>query len=168
MSRGWNNQTTKQVGEYTVAGELSRLGFMCTPFAGNVPHYDIIAADPTGHIIAVQVKAIRGGSWQFDIRSFASVTLDGTRQIVGKAKNEPYRHLWCVFVLLGAMRRDDRFFILSWNTLRDIAVRHHKAYLQKHGGVRPKKHDSYHTGLRPADLEDHEGKWERLKELLGV
>lgn len=167
MTRGWDNQTTKQVGEYTVAGELSRLGFMCTPFAGNVPHYDIIAADPAGRIIAVQVKAIRGGSWQFDIRRFVSITLDGTTQIVGELTNEPYRDLWCIFVLLGTKRRDDRFFIFSWKTLQDIAVKHHRAYLQKHGGVRPKRHDSYHAALTPLDIVDHEEKWEQLKELSG-
>jgi len=168
VSRGWANQTTKQVGEYLVAAELSRIGFISTPFAGSVPHYDILATNESGRIIAVQVKAIRGQSWQFDLRKFAAVRLDGKRQIVEGANPEPYPRLWCVLVALGDARSEDRFYVLRWKQLCDIIVRKHRAYLHKHGGVRPKRHDSYHTALKTEDLEPHRGKWDPIRRLCGV
>lgn len=48
MATGRDNQRTKQVGEYLVAAEVCRRGFIATTFTGNVPHYDIIASNATG------------------------------------------------------------------------------------------------------------------------
>jgi hypothetical protein len=48
MATGRDNQLTKQVGEYLVAAEVCRRGFIATTFTGNVPHYDIIASDGSG------------------------------------------------------------------------------------------------------------------------
>ena len=168
MSQGWANQTAKQVGEYLVAAELSRIGFMSTPFAGNVPHLDILATNESGRIIAVQVKAIRGRSWQFDIRKFGKVRLDGKRQIVEDVQPEPYKGLWCVMVALGEGGSQDQFYVLRWKKLRDIIVHNHKAYLRKHGGVRPKRPDSYHMALKTQDLEPYRGKWDQIRKLCGI
>jgi hypothetical protein len=58
MATGRDNQLTKQVGEYLVAAEVCRRGFIATTFTGNVPHYDIIASNASGRHQAIQVKAI--------------------------------------------------------------------------------------------------------------
>ena len=68
---------TGAVGEFLVAAELCRRNLLATPFAGNVPHYDIIASGQFGGHVAVQVKAINGLTWQFDIRKFADFRLSG-------------------------------------------------------------------------------------------
>ena len=70
MATGRGNQLTKQAGEYLVAAEVCRRGFIAATFTGNVPHYDIIASNSTGGHQAIQVKAIVSGSWQFDISRF--------------------------------------------------------------------------------------------------
>ena len=75
MSTGRRNQLTKQVGEYLVASELARRGFMVATFSGNVPDFDIIATDFKGDSCPVQVKAARRGSWQFSINKFVDITL---------------------------------------------------------------------------------------------
>lgn len=82
MATGRTNQLTGAVGEFLVAAELCRLNLLATPFAGNVPHYDIIASGQFGGHLAVRVN---GFNWQFDIREFADVRLstDG-KQHVGK------------------------------------------------------------------------------------
>ncbi len=144
------------------------MGFISTPFAGSVPHYDILATNERGRFIAVQVKAIRGRSWQVDLRKFAAVRLDGKRQIVDAANPEPYPGLWCVLVALGDARSEDQFYVLKWKKLCDIMVRKHRAYLDKHGGVRPKRHDSYHTALKTEVLEPYRGKWDPIRKLCGV
>lgn len=50
MATGRENQLTKQVGEYLVAAELCRRGFIATTFTGNVPDFDIIASDARGRL----------------------------------------------------------------------------------------------------------------------
>ncbi len=73
MATGRSNYLTKQAGEYLVAAELSRRGYIATTFTGNVPYYDIIAVDDSGGHAVVQVKAIAGASWQFNATDFADI-----------------------------------------------------------------------------------------------
>lgn len=153
---------TGAVGEFLVAAELCRRNLLATPFAGNVPHYDIIASGQFGGHLAVQVKAINSSSWQFDISRFAEIKLskDG-KQIVGRAIREPVPGLICVLVVLEETGRDC-FFVIEWNSLRDILVRGHKAYLRKHGGKRPKAPGSFHVALGIKDIESFENQWHRI------
>jgi len=73
MKTGRSLYLTKQAGEYSVAAELSRRGYIATTFTGNVPYYDIIAVDDSGGHAVVQVKAIAGKSWQFNAKDFADI-----------------------------------------------------------------------------------------------
>ena len=98
MATGRSVQLTKQVGEYLVAAEVCRRGYIATTFTGNVPHYDIIASDENGRHQAVQVKTIASRAWQFDMRDFVEIRLDGKRQVIGKPVHPPYPDLVCVFV----------------------------------------------------------------------
>jgi hypothetical protein len=50
MATGCSTQITKQVGEYLVAAEICRRGFIATTFTGNVPHYDIASDERGGHL----------------------------------------------------------------------------------------------------------------------
>ena len=163
MATGRSTQLTGATGEFLVAAELCRLGLLATPFAGNVPHYDIIASGQFGGHLAVQVKAINATSWQFDIRRFVDVQLaeDGKHQIIGDRCCEPFADLICVLVVLRKTGQD-RFFVLEWKELQDILVRAHEAYLAKHGGVRPKAPDSFHCALGIRDVEPFENQWEKI------
>ena len=49
MATGRENHLVKQVGEYLVAAELCRRGFIATTFTGNVPEFDLLAIDETEH-----------------------------------------------------------------------------------------------------------------------
>ncbi len=99
MTTGRNNKLVGQTGEYLVAAELSRRGFIATTFTGNVPHYDIIASDEAGQHVSVQVKASRGTSWQFgNIKLYCDITFDGKKQVVGNKKLSPVRGLVMSFV----------------------------------------------------------------------
>jgi hypothetical protein len=164
MATGRDTKLTGATGEYLVAAELCRQGFVAAPFAGNVPHYDVIASDPHGRHLAVQVKTIRGSSWQFDIRSFLNVELDGQRQVLGRVKREPYPRLACVLVALKNSERDgaDRFFVLPWRRLRAITVRGYRRYLAKHGQVRPRSPGSFHTAVNISEVAAFEQRWELI------
>ena len=89
MATGRQVQLTKQVGEYLVAAELSRRGLLTATFAGNVPDYDIVATGGRGQTALVQVKAIAGPSWQFDIRTFVDVRYTAGAQTMGQPTTPP-------------------------------------------------------------------------------
>ena len=129
MATGRDNQLTKQTGEYLVAAELCRRGFIATTFTGNVPHYDIIASNASGRHQAIQVKAIKRGSWQFDSRAFADIQLDAKKQVIGRLVEAPYPDLVCVFVRLRSQAADE-FYILTWADLQKIAIGGHRRYLE--------------------------------------
>ena len=149
MATGRQVQLTKQVGEYLVAAELSRRGLLTATFAGNVPDYDIVATGGRGQTALVQVKAIAGPSWQFDIRTFTDVRYTAGVQTMGQPTPPPAGDLICVFVRLnkdgyGA----DRFYVLRWPELQRVLINGYRGYLERHGGRRPKRADSFHTALR--------------------
>jgi hypothetical protein len=166
MSTGRSNKLVGQTGEYLVAAELSRRELIATTFTGNVPHYDIIASDETGRHVSVQVKASRGPTWQFgNIGLYCDITFDDKRQLLGDRKPCPVRRLVMVFVRIDDDRHD-RFYILTWDQLRDLLVDHHDAYLSKHSGTRPKKWDSLHCAIEERALEPYRDKWETIERSL--
>lgn len=156
---GRGNRLTGQVGEYLVAAELARRGLIATTFAGNVPHYDIVASDAEGRHVSVQVKASTGSSWQFSMDRFCRMSFRGNQQIVGKALPSPVRRLVVVMVMLGTTKQSDRYFVLRWTQLRDIAMRHHRAWLRSHGGKRPVNPKSLHTAVAVSSLLRFEDGW---------
>jgi len=94
MSRGRSNKLKGATGEYLVAAELCRRGFIATTFAGNVPHFDIVASDEVGRNVSVQVKSSGSDSWHVtDITHFCEIEFSGKRQKVGRAKRCPIRRL---------------------------------------------------------------------------
>ena len=54
----------------------------------------------------------------------------------------------------------DRFFIIKEADFNKLLGNHYRTNLEKHEGVRPKKHDSYHAGIRPEQLAQYENNWE--------
>ena len=163
---GRSNKVVGATGEYLVAAELSRRGLIATTFTGNVPHYDIIASNAEGETCLVQVKAGRLASWQFgDVTQFFDITFDGKRQIVGAAKPCPVRRLVMVFVKIEE-NGSDQFYVLEWQELRDLLIKGHKAYLDKHGGVRPRRWDSLHCGIGEQLLRPYLDKWGTIEKHL--
>jgi hypothetical protein len=163
MATGRSNKLVAQTGEYLVAAELSRRGFIATTFTGNVPHYDIIASNERGKHVSVQVKASRGSSWQFaDITQFFEISFKGKRQVVGRPKSSPVHRLVVVFVTIGA-NGSDRYYILTWRALRDMLMRGHKAYLARHRGIRPKRWDSLHGAIVETTLKPYRDRWDIIE-----
>ena len=166
MATGRSNKLVGQTGEYLVAAELSRRGLIATTFTGNVPHYDIIASDEAGRHVSIQVKASRGPSWQFgNITQYCDITFSGKRQVVGNAKSCPVLRLIVAFVKIEE-DGNDRFYILPWERLRELLVDHHKEFLARHGGIRPKKWDSLHCAIAEKALHPYQNKWDTIEKNL--
>jgi len=159
MATGRSTQLTRQIGEHLVAAELGRRGLIAAPFAGNVPLFDLLAANEKGRAIPIQVKAINGPSWQFNIGQFLRVeVVDGVQHVRGKV-NFPMPDLVCIFVLLRQTGNDE-FYVLR---MRDLQEHFAKTY---RGGRRPKNPDSMHCAVWPHDLQQHKNKWEVVSEAL--
>ena len=158
MATGRSNQITKQIGEYLVASALGRIGLVAATFSGNVPEYDIIATDSAFRSIPVQVKASNSSSWQFDNRHFIDVRLDGKRQVLGRPVPLP-DNLVCVFVALSPRYGDDRFYVLSLKAFQKQVIAGYRSYLERLGGVRPKKFDSFHGAIKEEALTPFKDAW---------
>ena len=166
MANGRGNKLVGAAGEYLVAAELCRRGLIATTFTGNVPHYDIVASDDKGKHVSVQVKASRSGSWQFgDVTRFFNVAFDGQKQKTGKGKASPVERLVVIFVAVGESG-SDRFYILTWDQLRDILRDGHERYIAKHKGVRPKKWDSLHAAILEENLLAFRDNWKLINKSL--
>jgi hypothetical protein len=159
MATGRSNQLIKQIGEYLVACELARRGLLVATFSGNVPDFDLIATDFKGSSCPIQVKAVKGGSWQFSINKFADISFDGNKQLIGNRKTLPIPDLICVFVVAAENYGDDQFFVLEWAKVQDIALDSYTRWLGSHGGVRPRKPDSLHCAIIQSDLQPYKDNW---------
>jgi hypothetical protein len=159
MATGRSNQLIKQIGEYLVACELARRGLLVATFSGNVPDFDLIATDFKGSSCPIQVKTVKGGSWQFSIDKFADITFDGSKQLIGNRKPLSIPDLVCVFVVAAEKYGEDQFFVLEWSKVQDIAIANYTSWLDSHGGVRPRKPDSLHCSIIESDLQPYKDNW---------
>lgn len=162
MASGRSIQLTKQIGEYLVACELARRGYLSATFSGNVPEFDIVATNQDGKTKLIQVKTIHGGSWQFSIDRFIAIEMNGNKQKLQQKIEQPIKDLICILVYLGRKYGEDEFYIMKWSELQDLLIQIHKTCLEKHNGERPKNKTSMHCGLQKKDISAYQDKWEYI------
>ena len=158
MASGRDTQLTKQIGEYLVAAELSRRGFQCATFSGNIPHYDIAAIARDGAHTPVQVKTIRKGTWQFDATRFVEIQFRGNKQSVGNLVPCPMPGLICVLVRIADYGSDE-FYVLPWIDLQALVATSYSGLLLKRGGVRAKTPSTTHTIITPKQIIHFRDNW---------
>lgn len=166
MATGQDNKLRGAAGEFLVAAELCRRGLLATPFAGNVPYFDIIACGKSAGHVTIQVKAIdmsRSKWWQFDIRKYVDVQMDadGKHQKIGSLRSEPYQGLYFVLVELIDTGKD-KFFILEWSALRDILAHKYEYDLARQGYLRAKNPESFHTAIGEDAVQEYQDSWDAI------
>ena len=157
MATGRNTQLTRQIGEHLVVAKLGRMGYIATPFAGNVPNFDLLIANNDGSSMPIQVKAINGPAWQFDIGTFLLIEMDGDNQVVKGKRKLVNPDLICIFVLLSP-DENDQYFILQ---MKDLQNYFSKTYKSRH---RPKNPTSMHCAIWPKDINKYKDNWGIIKE----
>jgi len=158
MSNGRSKQLIKQAGEHLVAAELAKRGFLATPFAGNVPDFDVIAIGEGLKAIPVQVKTICSSSWQLDAIKFIEISQVGKKQHVTGISSTVSDHLIFVFVKIST-DSDDRFYIIRAKELAEIIKHNYSDFLERVGHIRPKNYKSTHTALKEDHLETYFNQW---------
>jgi hypothetical protein len=148
MPSGLFSQLTRQIDEHLVAAKLGRKGYVASPFAGNVPLFDILAADKCGKAVPIQVKAINeGSSWQYKADTFLDIKYIGDYQEVRGKKRLANPGLICIYILLHPDEGDE-FYIFTLHDLQEITFKLYKSR------KRPKNPKSTHCVVRPKDLQD--------------
>ncbi len=159
-----------QVAEHLVVAELGRRGLIATSFAGNVPTFDLIAADELCRTLPIQVKASSGDSWPSDARVFLEIEYDT------KQKRQNYRgptqlrtpELIYVYVALAdaELKTPDRFIVLTMHALQEVCLQCYTEWMDPKGWRRPRNPQSYDNRFWIKEIADFEGRWDLIVERL--
>jgi hypothetical protein len=161
MADGRRTQLTRQIGEHLVAAMLGRRGYIASPFAGNVPLFDLLAADEGGFVVPVQVKAIDGPSWQFSAMTFLDVEVQPDRQVVRGLRAPPNPNLICVLLYLRDGGTDDAF-VMRFLDLQALVAAEYKPR------ERPKNVGSLHCALWPKHVAPYRDRWDILDDAFAL
>jgi hypothetical protein len=151
-----NTHLTRQIGEHLVVAEFGRHGIIATPFAGNMPDYDIVALTPSGQSIYVQVKAMNSGDWQLDANHFLIVKYDeeNNQQRNAGPRPPPVTSLFYVLIKIIGPGKDE-FYVLSYSDVQKIVREHYTSPARKstHFALRRTYvHPSYKVDALTEDL----------------
>ena|ERR1039457_7232854 len=120
-----NTQITRQIGEHLVVSELGRHGIIATPFAGNMPYFDVVALTPNGQSIYIQVKAINKGDWQLKAHHFIIIDKLPDKQSKSGLRAVPISPLVFVLIkIIGAGK--DEFYILPYAAVQQIVYQNYR------------------------------------------
>lgn len=170
MATGWSTKKIGQIGEFLFCAEAARrLDCIATPFAGNVPIFDVVVTNDALVTVPVQVKAAGGGSWQFNAAKFLDIEFDDsteTQRVIGPGSVVDLDLIHALVWIGDSERLETRFFILTLRDFQDVLGRAHRRWLDKHDGHRPKNWRSTHCSVHLEDLEPFEDAWETIAERL--
>jgi hypothetical protein len=168
---GRNNKLAGQIGEFLVCAELGRRGFIATPFAGNVPAFDILVADEACNTVPVQVKASRGDGWPTVATKWMKI--DQSQESESRAQNylgpAEIKNPNMIYVHVAISELDgsrDQFFILTEAQLQEVVIQHYKAYMDPKGWLRPKNPSSFRVQYHIEDLQPYRDNWTLITEKL--
>jgi len=170
MSTGRENKLTGQIAEHLVCAELGRRGLIATPFAGNVPTFDIIVADSECRTIPIQVKATRSDSWPNQASDWMEINFDevSNRQLFSGPRNISNPKL--IYVLVALVESDqpskDRFFILTKADIQDVCIKSYSAWMNSKNWIRPRNPKSYDLRYKISDIEAFENRWDIIHDRL--
>jgi hypothetical protein len=158
---GRSNSLAKQIGEHLVCAELGRRGFIATPFAGNVPTFDVLAVDEQCHTLPIQVKATRGNTWLSNAKAWMNLEFDsanGVQHYHGPTVlANPELIYVCVKIAPPGGR--DRFFVLTEADIQRVVIGLYSKWMDGHGWKRPRKCDSFHCTYSVAGIKQFEDNW---------
>jgi hypothetical protein len=162
MSSGRLNKLAGQIGEYLVCAELGRRGLIATPFAGNVPTFDVLATDELCRTVPIQVKASRGDSWPTRADRWMNTQFNDKKQIYsGPTKLTTPDLVWvCVAIALPGGR--DRFFVLTEDDMQKVCVACYTSWMDSIGWQRPRNPSSLDCRWSVSDIQQFEDRWELI------
>ncbi|MCO5233094.1 MAG: hypothetical protein LC105_03610 [Chitinophagales bacterium] len=136
-------------GEYYVAAELSRRGFMASITLRNNDSIDILACEPNGFkTFSIQVKTIQNKSKRWPLNK--------------KAEHIKAENLFYVFVMLKSEFERPEFFIVPSYELAENVKNNHLTWLNTLGRNGQPHNDNDMRSFRD-NVDNYKEKWELLK-----
>lgn len=169
MATGRSNKITQQIGELLVSAELGKQGLIATPFAGNVPEFDIIVADEHCRALPIQVKASNSDSWKSTATKWMKINYNE------KTKQQEYLgpleidnpELIYVFVRISQDKKEcDRYFILKKKDYQNICIKCYSSWMNTKDWKRPRSPESYDCRPGIHELAKFEDNWDIIKDNL--
>lgn len=141
---------------------------MATPFAGNVPVFDVLIADEHCRSLAIQVKASTGTQWATDARLWLSLDFDteNGRQVYRGPLDLVMPDLVMACVALDMEGTKDRFFIFTASELQERIVEGYTWWMGERNWKRPRNPQSYDSRYDATDLAPFEDRWDLIAERL--
>jgi hypothetical protein len=172
LSTGRRNKLTGQVAEHLVCAELGRRDLIATPFSGNVPTFDVIAADEFCRVVPIQVKASRSVSWRTDARDWMDLELEpktGIQRYRGPRRLADADLIY-VCVVLHAPKEGvrDRFFVLTKADVQTACIQSYSDWMNPHAWRRPKNQASFDCRYSVSQIERFENNWDLIRTRLAV
>jgi hypothetical protein len=171
MSTGLSNKLAKQIGEHLVCAELGRRNLIATPFSGNVPAFDILAADELCRTVPIQVKASRGDSWFSDARNWMDMSFNPETKAqtsLGPIKIANPNLIYVCVAIAPPESGRDRFFILTKSQLQDVCIKTYSSWMDTIGWKRPRNPESYDCRYYLSGLQSFEDNWRLISERLAA
>jgi hypothetical protein len=137
-----------RLGRKLVAGELVTRGAGCVEEMTALNRRMLRARTPSGESIEIIVKVRRSGTWQ-------ASTNDGD-------PSKSSDNVFWIFVDLENGPQSPRYFVAEDRWVREDILKHHSAYLERHGGRRAESEDSTHHAVQPARIVAWEDRWDIL------
>lgn len=171
MSKGRSNKLVGQTGEYLVCAELGRRGLIATPFAGNVPDFDVLAVDEHCRALPIQVKTSAGDSWPTQATYWMDIAYDSEAkvQVPGPPVELDNPDLVYVFVALATKARPhDRFFVLTKTDLQRAVIKDYSDWMDTKGWRRPQNPESFHCQFDVNAIKEHEDNWKLIEDRISA
>lgn len=168
MSTGRSNKLTGQIGEYLVCAELGRRGLIATPFAGNVPTFDVLATDEQCRTVPIQVKCSKSETFPSDARNWMQIEYDPEtgRQNYRCPLRIENADLIYVCVAIAAPGSRDRFFILKKSDLQQVCIEAYSRWMVPKDWKRPRNPASFDNRYGIDGLQEFEDNWQLISERL--
>jgi len=167
MATGIDTKLTGQIGEHLVSAILGTKGYYASPYAGNVPGFDITAVQSESlKSFPLQVKTSTNGSLvQSQIDKWCEHSLDENNfQNLGDLKELKHPNMIWVLVRLGEDNiSNSRFFICREAQIQEKIVNRYRAFMERHDYRRPNGGDSKQAVLDIKDLIEFENNWKILE-----
>ncbi|OGE76373.1 MAG: aspartate ammonia-lyase [Candidatus Doudnabacteria bacterium RIFCSPHIGHO2_01_52_17] len=145
-----DNNLTGVAGEYFVAAELSKMGYIASVTLKNTRGIDILATNKdASKSVGIQVKASRGNAKDWQLHK--------------KAENYYSKNLFYVFVNLKSEKERPDFFIVPSRIVANYVKESHAQYLKT-----PRRDGKLHEDSTRRKFRDPGGVYQERWDFLGL
>ena len=158
MTKSTERYTVQRAGEYLVAAELSRRGFIATTFSGNAPSFDVIAIKDKKAVV-LQVKTTSDISFPADL--VEATTNENGEQYTHKKPLDTPDLVYVLVKLKDAKPASDEFYICTEKEFQDAQFEGHEEWLLgcEVPRKRPRKPNSSVVRVGISSLAKYKDNW---------